>query len=383
MAYRLRMPAEIGDWLAGLTGTAPAAAGEVGAALLALMHADAIPGPPLVTDPDEPAPGPADPREGLDRTYQQLLESLQVVRREVADTASTRSGLLVALADQDLDRPMRAALERQLAAAQELETTLGQRAHRLQALVDAFRTQKETAKALATAAEAQARVRRAFGDLEPTAGAEPPSDPAEIRRSAAERAERLQAEALRLLGIAGDAGSRASAGADRPESDVRELHADPLGSDARILFAEEPTGTITLLTVLEDASAVAEHRDLAISLACELLEQIRDEGWPTESLQFEGADSLVARFLPGRDAELAARAAALGTAGTLAALREAAGLTVEELARLAGLDENLVRHTEHRSLRHADVEVVAAYARALGGTLHLTISLDGTDRRVG
>src|ERR1700733_1697373 len=127
MAYRLRMPAEIGDWLAELAGAAPEAAAEVGAALLALMHANAIPGPPLVIDPDEPVAAPVDLRESLDLTYQQLLENLQLVRREIADVTTLRSGLLVTLAEPDLDPHMRAALDRQLAAAQELETVLGRR----------------------------------------------------------------------------------------------------------------------------------------------------------------------------------------------------------------------------------------------------------------
>jgi hypothetical protein len=385
MAYRLRMPAEIGDWLAELAGSAPEAAAEVGAALLALMHADAIPGPPLVLDPDEPVPVPVDPRESLDLTYQQLLENLQLVRREIADMTTQRSGLLVALADADLDPEIRTALDRQLAAAQELETVLGRRSHRLQVLVDAFRTQKETAKALATAAEAQARIQQAVAELAPAEAAGP--DPEAVDRSAtesAERAERLQAEAMRLLGILRDADGPVSASsADRPESDVLELRPDPLGSDVRILFAEEPTGTVTLLTVLEDADAVDEHRDTAIRLASELLELIRDEGWPTASLQFEDGDSVVARFLPGRGPDLAARAAALSTAVTLATLREHAGLTASELAQRAGLDEYFVKIIEAHSLRHADVETVAAYARALGGTLRATISLDGTDYRIG
>jgi hypothetical protein len=388
MAYRLRMPAEIGDWLAELAGSAPEAAAEVGAALLALMHAHAIPGPPLVIDPDEPVPAPVDLRESLDLTYQELLENLQLVRREIADMTTLRSGLLVTLAEPDLDPHMRASLDRQLAAAQELETVLGRRGHRLHVLVDAFRAQRETAKALVTAAETQARVQQAVGALEPSDAAEPrpDADPAEIVRSAADsaqRAGRLQEQAMRLLGLIQDSdGAAPAGGTDRPESDVLELRPDPLGSDVRILFAEEPTGTLTLLTVLADADAVDAHADAAIGLACELLEHIRDEGWPTESLQFEYGDALVARFLPGRGAELTARAAALGTAMTLAGLRERSGVTVTELAQRAGLDENLVKIIEQRSLGHADVEAVAAYARALGGTLRLTIGLDGTDYRL-
>jgi hypothetical protein len=59
MGYRLRMPAEIADWLAGLASSEPEAAAEVGAALVALMGAATVPGPPLVTAAD-PVPG-ADP----------------------------------------------------------------------------------------------------------------------------------------------------------------------------------------------------------------------------------------------------------------------------------------------------------------------------------
>jgi hypothetical protein len=384
MAYRLRMPAEIGDWLAELAGSAPEAAAEVGAALLALMHASAIPGPPLVVDPDEPVPAPVDLRESLDLTYQQLLENLQLVRREIADMTTLRSGLLVTLAEPDLDPHMRAALDRQLAAAQELEAVLGRRGHRLQVLVDAFRTQKETAKALATAAEAQARIGQAMDGLDAAAGAMPGPD--EIDRATAESAERvgrLRVEAVRLLGLMQERdGATPGPRADRPESDVLELRPDPLGSDVRILFAEEPTGTLTLLTVLEDADAVDQHASTAIGLAAELLEHIRDEGWPTESLQFDYGDALVARYLPGRGAELAARAAALSAATTLARLRERRGLTVRELAERAGLDENLVAIIEQGSLRHADVETLAACARALGGTLRLAVSLDGTEDRL-
>jgi len=384
MAYRLRMPAEIGDWLTELAGSAPEAAAEVGAGLLALMSAQEIPGPPLVIDPDEPASGLLDPRESLDVAYQQLLESLQVVRREIAEIATERAEIMLTLAGPDLDPEMRAALERQLAAAQELESVLSRRGHRLQALVDAFRVQKETAKAMTTAAEAQARVQEAIAGLEPAPGTEPESG--DIDKAAADWAEqagRLQSKAMRLLGIIRDpAGAAPDHGSDRSESDVLELRPDPLGSDLRVLFAEEPTGTLTLLTVLEDSEAVDEHRDTAISLARELLEHIRDEGWLTESLQFEDGDALVTRYFAGRGPDVAARAARLGTAATLASLREGAGLTEAELAQRADLDDSIVALIDRHGARHADVEAIAAYARALGGTLRLTIALDGTEHRV-
>jgi phage shock protein A len=391
MAYRLRMPAQLGEWLAELAGSEPEAAAEVGAALLALMHADAIPGRPLVIDPDQPPPslypGPdvaMDPREALDYSYQQMLESLQRVRREVAGTTTSRHGLEIQLGGDNLDPEMRAALERQLAAASELEATLTHRAQRLQLLIDRFRTSKETAKAIATAAAAQARIQDILDAFDAAPDAE------DLERAASESAARLGqalAEARRLLEeVRADdpatADGAAAGPGSRPETDVLELRPDPLGSDARIFFAEEPTGTLTLLTVLEDARAVAEHHDSAIDLACELLEEIRDDGWPTDSLEFGAADSFTTKFFPGRGPDLTARATALHAAILLTDLRERNDVSLPRLAERAGLNQGQAKLLELQGARHAHVEMLAAYARALGGTLRLTISLDGEDHRI-
>jgi phage shock protein A len=400
MAYRLRMPAEIGDWLTEVAGSQPEAAAETVAALLTLMAADGIPGPPLVTEPDRSDPVPADPRELLDQQYQQMLEVLQHVRREVADASASRKRTEIQLSAPDLDSVLRPVLERRLAAARQLEAALMQRGQRLHHVVDRFRTDKEVAKAMATATEAQARIK----DMIATLDAMP--DAAELDRAASESATRLEqvlAEARRLLALvqesvpnsgAPDAGRRsgdrdrlaahtaAARSRSRPEGDVLELRPDPLGSDARIFFAEEPIGTITLLTALEDTDAVIAHRDMAVELACELLEEIRDDGWPTDTLQIDDSTALVARFLPGRESELFRRATAFGTATTLARLREQAGLTVPELAERPELNESRVKRLELEGARGAKVEVLAAYARALGGTLRLTVDLDGAEHIV-
>src|SRR5215472_17438024 len=151
MAYRLRMPAEIGDWLAGLAGSGPEAAAETGAALLALMAADAIPGPPLVAGPDEPEREQADPRELLDNRYQRLLDETQRLRRELADAVAERDRTASQLAAADPGSPQREHLERRLQAAQRLTDALGQRGRLVQRHIGAFHSQKETAKANFTA----------------------------------------------------------------------------------------------------------------------------------------------------------------------------------------------------------------------------------------
>lgn len=377
MAYRLRMPAEIGDWLTELAGSQPEAAAETVATLLALMSSDAIPGPPLVTEPDEPALVPADPREELDQHYQQMLEVLQHVRREVADVSTTRRRTEIQLSAPDLDPAVRPVLERQLEVTRQLVAALMERGHRLQLVIDRFRTGKEAAKALATAAEARALLKDLIGIQDATPEAE------DIDRAASQsaaRVEQLLAEARRLLTPVQE--SARNSAASRPETDVLELRSDPLGSDARILFAEEPIGTVTLLTALEDADAVDAHRDMAIDLAGELLAEMRDEGWPTDCLHFEDPAALIARFFPGRERELTRRAATLGTAMTPAGLRERAGLAVPELAERAGLSESVVASIETHGARHADAEDLAAYARAAGATLRLTVEVDGTEHIV-
>jgi hypothetical protein len=391
MSYQLRMPAQLGEWLAELAGSEPEAGAEVGAALLALMQADAIPGRPLVIDPDEPARDPypdpdevADPREALDVAYQHMLTGLQRARREAADAAATRRRIEHQLSDGDLDPAIRPALERQFAAATDLETASASRAQRLQLLVGRFRTDKEAAKAVATAAEAQVRVRSILDTLD---AAPDPGDARFAAGDAAARVEQTLAEAGRLLtalrasdpaSADGPAGSPVS----RPEADVLELRADSLGSDARILFAEEPTGTLTLLTVLEDARAVIEHHDSAADLASELLEAIRDDGWPADGLEFAAAEPFIVKFFPDRGPDLAARAADLAETILLADLRERQELSIARLAERARLSQGQVKLLELQGAGQADVGVLAAYARALGGTLRLTISLDGTDYRV-
>jgi hypothetical protein len=245
----------------------------------------------------------------------------------------------------------------------------------LQQHADAFRARKETAKAVVTAEEARLRIQEALREADhgEDAGAAV-ADPAPATSEPAAKLERARAEAFRLAWSDRAANRHRS----RPEADVLELRADPLGSDTRILFAEEPTGTITLLAVLEDAAAADEHHDAALDLACQLLEEIRDDGWPAESVAFADAESFISRFLPGRHPDVAARAAARAAAMTLTTLRDQASLSIARVAELAGLDQDQVKLLELRGAGYAEVEMLAAYARALGGTLRLTVELDGT-----
>jgi phage shock protein A len=136
-----------------------------------------------------------DPRETLDYSYTKQLELLQKVRRGVADVATSRKRLelqatqLQQQADkfdgqaraalaQNREDLAREALTRKSALTQQIadlqtqhaslqaeEEKLTLASQRLQAKVDAFRTQKETIKATYTAAEAQTKIGEAFSGI--------------------------------------------------------------------------------------------------------------------------------------------------------------------------------------------------------------------------
>ncbi len=136
-----------------------------------------------------------DPRETLDLSYQKQLELLTKVRRGVADVATSRKRLELQAAQlqqaaaklegqarqamgagrEDLAREAltrRSAIGTQLSQleAQHVqldaeEKKLVDASRRLEAKVEAFRSQKETIKATYTAAEAQTKIGEAFSGI--------------------------------------------------------------------------------------------------------------------------------------------------------------------------------------------------------------------------
>jgi len=141
-----------------------------------------------------------DPRETLDLSYEKQLDSLQKVRRSVADVATARKRIELQAAqlqkqadklqgqakaalsqgNEDLAREAlsrRAALGEQLSDLKtqhdqvtEQEDKLVQTSQRLQAQVEQFRTRKETLKASYTAAEAQTKVGEAVSGISTSMG---------------------------------------------------------------------------------------------------------------------------------------------------------------------------------------------------------------------
>ncbi len=141
-----------------------------------------------------------DPRETLDLSYEKQIDSLQKVKRSVADVATARkrielqAGQLQKQADklqdqakaalgignEDLAREAlsrRAAIGEQLAdlktqhdQVQQQEESLIATSQRLQSQIEQFRTKKETLKASYTAAEAQTKIGEAVSGISSSMG---------------------------------------------------------------------------------------------------------------------------------------------------------------------------------------------------------------------
>jgi hypothetical protein len=385
MGYTLRMTAEIAEWLGDLRESDPVTATEVAAALVAVMAADDAESLWLVTRTDDPAT--ADPRDRLDHTYQRMLEALQLLRRQNAQAAIRRKQLQLQLgearASAEPDRDVLAKLERKLAAAGRREDVLTAQSQRVQAEVDAFRTQKEVAKAVATAARAQ----HSIGAALRAAGIEPGdflTEAAGGQAVATAEAQLARAEQL-LVSVMASAGVTVTPGRthrDAADPEVLELHADPLGADVRILFGLQPAGTAVLLAVLEGADAIADHRDEAVSLAADLLAEIRENGWSSASAdaaasgpEFADPGTFLETRFPDNASVIAQRATELASVALLRSLRGERDLA--EMASAAGIEADRLRHTERIGLREARVRDAAAYVRALGGRLELTAVIGG------
>jgi DNA-binding XRE family transcriptional regulator len=392
MRRRLRMTAELGDWLAELAESEPATAAEAGAALVAVLQSAEPADLAFVDQPGRrPEPVEDDPREVADYAYQRQLEQLQHARREVADAATARRAAEVALRTQHgagADPAVIAVLAERQAAAQLREDAFAQHSQRLQVEVDTYRTAKETAKARYTAAEASVRIAEAIE----AAGGGPDPDLAQRLEELRAAEERLRA--LRWPGT-GTAvirhqfrrtGAGRPAEAERPEppppapprspepvSGLLELRADPLGTDIRILFAEEPADTLTLLAVLEGPEAARQHGVQAITLAGDLLTEIRDEGWPADIDEVVLADpgEFVAQFFPADDGSIARRADTLAAMTSLGRLRAEQRMTVDEVAARSGVPRHRVEAIERDGLRAAAVHEAVALARALGAQVEL------------
>jgi hypothetical protein len=407
MSHRLRMSAEIGDWLSDLCAADPAAAAEAGAAIVALLDAPDPPGPGLVTDPAaSPQLTPANQAAALEAAQQSLQRALRLARAAAAEAAmdvSHAAGEVRQLGQRPQHDPTElAALRRRLAGARLLEQKVTEHSRRSEREVDAFRQRAEAARASYEAAVAarDLHANAAAGQAAGNAGQETQDDARAVRadgvaRAALAHVTALLAEAPRLLQRISDGTSAVADGADAPlspasakpaepgppavEPGLLELRADPLGGDIRLLFAFEPTDAVSVLAVLEGESAVRVHRNTALDLAGDLLADMRTGQWPPAEpdgpgdVEVEFADSaaFLDRFFADNSDAITQRATARASGDTLSGLRRRRGVSLADLAAATGISEERLWVIEDSGIRVAHVREVVACVRALDGRLDL------------
>ena len=417
MSHKLRMSAEIGDWLTELCTEDVATATEVGAATVVLLEAPDLPGPALIIDPAA-SPPPTLERQAaaLDAAQQSLQWALREARGVATEAATDvrRAWHDVRELQQgpDHDPAELAARRRRLAGARLFEQKATEHSKRSERDVDAFRAKAEADKARYQAAIAarDLHVDMAAGQAEEAGRTEDnrAAAAADIAQAALSHLQALLAEAPLLAQRITDGSSvtaLASAEPGQPEParaksepagsgqpapasfapGLLELRADPLGSDIRLLFAVEPADTVTVLAVLEGERAIQVHRDKALRLASELLTEIRSGQWPPADaaspadteLVFAGSAAFLDRFFASSADAIRRRAAARAGADTLSGLRRRAGLSVAELAKATGIAPERLWFIEDGGLRVAQVREAVACIRALGGQLDLTAAFDG------
>ena len=317
--YALRMSGEIHDWLADLRDSDPPAATRVLGALAALMKEGAGLGGPLVESTAESWPWALS--EALDRSYQQRLDRLQVLRRGEAEAASLSSDIQGQITElesvraklddryrQALDagRPQEAAraatdlaavqqqadeVRRLLPRVMDAGRRLAERSQRLQVRAEALRVRKEVLRAGYTAAASSLRVHEtiaASGLADDDGGRRPEDGGGEISAARAWVVD-LTAQMEREL----DQGPW-------PEG-LMALRPGALSrDDICILFALEPPGAALLIAVLQGLDVAANRYPEAALAAADMLRLVRAGQAPEASAYtYDGERSFLAEFAPG------------------------------------------------------------------------------------
>jgi hypothetical protein len=287
MGYRLKMSAEIYEWLAELRDSDPPTAILAAQALTALADSGDRLGPPLVTAV-APRLSANELESALDQNYQARLESMTAMRRRVAQAATLRKNIELQLTGLE-PPPDPAGLRERLAAAIEAEERLTAESQREQMQLDAFRTRKEVLKAAYTAAEAVHLIEQAQAAVDDPVL---PDDPT----GAAGRLDEITSQIEQELGPVA------------PAEGLMELRPGaPAEGGIRILFAVEPPGTALLIAVLEGDDAVRDHYRDAVLLASEVLQEARAYRAREEAAHaFGDTQSFLEEFFPGRVDELRA-----------------------------------------------------------------------------
>src|SRR5215470_1814883 len=273
--YALRMSGEIHDWLADLRDSDPLAATRVRGALIALMKEGAGLGDPLVASTAESWPWVLS--EALDRSYQERLDRLQVLRRGEADATAL---------SRDIQDQIR-----------ELESARAELDDGYRRALDAGNPQ-EAAQAVTELAAIQQQA-------------------AEVRRllpGVMDAGRRLAGgDGPRPEDTGGEIGAARARLADRTAQMERELGQEPWpeglmalrpgalsSDDICILFAVEPPGAALLIAVLEGLEVAADRYGEAVLASADMLRRVRASEAPEASAHaYDGPEAFLAEFAPG------------------------------------------------------------------------------------
>jgi PspA/IM30 family/Helix-turn-helix domain len=415
MGYQLRMHAEIRDWLAGLRDTEPELARLVGEAVMARLDAGEALGPPLVVPLESVLRAPDDPGEVLDASYQHQLENLTLVRRGVADVATSRKRIELqantlehqatklasqrekalsagredlaseAQARETRVREQLSELRRQFAILTDEEEKLTVASQRLQAKVEAFRIRKETIKASFTATEASQRVRDAIADIDADASdlGEAETEDASPGPAAGEPPQRSEDTGPATEGGSGPQDQDAGL----PPPGMMELRPGAPGPvRASLLFVVEPQDTALLVAHVEHPGGLPGEYQEAIRIAADRLTLARSRpvaatASPSVFISYDAA-SFLDEFFPGEETEVEIGAGALAArnrAHTLAEARQRMRLTQAQVARRMKVRQERVSAIERAAPGATEVRTLAAYVHALGGRLEIIAHI-GDDR---
>jgi phage shock protein A len=291
------MSGEIHDWLAGLRDRDPAAVKGIGQALAVLLSGgERRAGPLLDSTADS---WPAALAEGLDRSYQEQLERLTVLRRGFADSA---------------------ALFRDISEhAAALESAQARLRDRQRRLLEAGKTDEaaQAADALAGAAPIAAQLREVQAQVART-GLRLNEETRRLQTRASDFGTRKEVLKASYVSAQLDAALNGDTAQAAPLRDVIARMEQELGqgpwppglselrpacareTGIRLLFAFEPAGTVLLIAVLDGTGAVRDRYLEAVLRSADRLREVR-AGQALDATEhgYDSVQGFLGEFYPG------------------------------------------------------------------------------------
>ena len=424
MSYRLLMHSQVRDWLTALRGTEPGVARLFGEAVLALLEAGLASARRWSCRWNR-CSGRLTTREVLDYTYERALEILQRVRRGVADVATSRKRVELQVSQleqsatklvrqvqnaldsgrEDVARDAKGGRQRSRSSSPSYAISLpswSARRRGLPATASACRPRsmrsvpgRRRSRPATRQMKASRRVREAFADIGEDVGVSEVTD-AEAGASAAmgsasAAVARLGETPDRAPTAQDDSGGAGEGGAFRgPDGAAAGCSRPPADG---LLFAVEPQDTAVVLAWVEDPGRSLDDYQEVIRLAASRLAMAQAAApeamarpparprprRPPAVVAYD-AESFLDEFFPGEETEVEIGAAALVArhrAHTLAEARQRMRLTQAQVAARMDVRQERVSAIERAEPGATEVRTLAAYVRALGGTLEIIADIDG------